>query len=823
MRYRALLLGVLVWLLVCVLASADVPRLINFQGRLTDATGKFVTDGNYSLTFRIYADSTGGSSKWSETQSVAVSKGLLNVILGSNTPIPDSIFNYPNTWLSIQVASDPEMTPRQRLSSLGYSYRGAKADTSTYSKDSDKLDGLHASDFSSVGTDYGRSGVTTDLYEGTVKLIDKYLQQGQANSVNSSMIVDSTITNADISGTANISPSKISGTAWTSTNDGTSSGLDADLLDGQHGSYYTNAANISTGVLGDGRLSANVDLLNNVQTFTGVKTFNPSSGSVPFAVDATKNGAVTNLNADLLDGQHGSAFLSSSVDYGRSGVATDLYEGTSNLTSKYVNVAGPDSVYSTYDWAFKGKVSGSNTLALRGIYGYGDNSSSGFVFGGYFETSTNGTGYHVGALGAGFGSSASTRGTEGDAWATSTSDAMGIFGWGDNTSSGNAYGGWFNGTSSGTGAHYGVYSQATTATSSAAYGSYSSAYSSNGYAYGSYGYANNTSTGFAYGGLFETTESGTGMHTGVVAIARGSSSWQTYGISSFADNTSTGDAIGGYFEVSNWGSGVHYGIKAASYGSTNGSVYGTYGEAISPSNATGNLYGAYGKAYTLGSGSTYGGYFIADSAGSGTGYGIYAQASVVYWAGWFQGDLGVSHNLYVYGSKSAAVKVNSGEYHAMYSQESPENWFEDFGEGQLVNGKVHIDLDPLFQQTVTINSLNSMKVFVQLEGDCNGVFVTKGTTGFDVTELKGGASSVAFSYRVVAKRKGYENMRLDRMKGPSPEEMTLEQAKHQTEFAREETQRQEERKRMEQQRLEMQKQREMMKPEPGSFPTQSKK
>ena len=37
-------------------------------------------------------------------------------------------------------------------------------------------------------------------------------------------------------------------TVWTSGNDGASSGLDADLLDGQEGSYYTNAANL-TGTL----------------------------------------------------------------------------------------------------------------------------------------------------------------------------------------------------------------------------------------------------------------------------------------------------------------------------------------------------------------------------------------------------------------------------------------------------------------------------------------------------------------------------------------------------------------------------------------------
>jgi hypothetical protein len=50
---------------------------------------------------------------------------------------------------------------------------------------------------------------------------------------------------------------------------------------------------------------------------------------------------------------------------------------------------------------------------------------------------------------------------------------------------------------------------------------------------------------------------------------------------------------------------------------------------------------------------------------------------------------------------------------------------------------------------------------VQVEGDCAGVYVTNKTaTGFDVVELLGGRSNIPFSYRVVCKRKYYEDARL---------------------------------------------------------------
>jgi hypothetical protein len=48
---------------------------------------------------------------------------------------------------------------------------------------------------------------------------------------------------------------------------------------------------------------------------------------------------VTNLNADMLDGLHASSFLTTASDFGRSGVASILYEGTTALSGKYLGIA----------------------------------------------------------------------------------------------------------------------------------------------------------------------------------------------------------------------------------------------------------------------------------------------------------------------------------------------------------------------------------------------------------------------------------------------------------------------------------------------------
>lgn len=47
---------------------------------------------------------------------------------------------------------------------------------------------------------------------------------------------------------------------WTSGNDGSGSGLDADQLDGQHGSYYRNAGNLNAGTVPVARLSGTYNI-----------------------------------------------------------------------------------------------------------------------------------------------------------------------------------------------------------------------------------------------------------------------------------------------------------------------------------------------------------------------------------------------------------------------------------------------------------------------------------------------------------------------------------------------------------------------------------
>ena len=123
----AALIGIVVSLTPCF---ADVPHLVNYQGHLANGSGIPIT-GNHALTFRIYADSTGaGTVLWQEIHAVVpVNAGLFQVILGGTTPIANSLFDSQTRWIGIAVDSDPEMTPRTRITAVPWALRAAVADS----------------------------------------------------------------------------------------------------------------------------------------------------------------------------------------------------------------------------------------------------------------------------------------------------------------------------------------------------------------------------------------------------------------------------------------------------------------------------------------------------------------------------------------------------------------------------------------------------------------------------------------------------------------------------------------------------------------------
>ena len=84
---------------------------------------------------------------------------------------------------------------------------------------------------------------------------------------------------------------------------------------------------------------------------------------------------------------------------------------------------------------------------------------------------------------------------------------------------------------------------------------------------------------------------------------------------------------------------------------------------------------------------------------------------------------------------------------------------EDFGSATVQNGVVTVTIDPMFAKTVSATT--DYHVFLTPNGDSKGLYViAKTPTSFEVHESGGGRSTLAFDYRIVAKRRGYEKQRM---------------------------------------------------------------
>jgi len=366
-----------------------------------------------------------------------------------------------------------------------------------------------------------------------------------------------------------------------------------------------------------------------------------------------------------------------------------------------------------------GSISTGTNAALKGS----NMATSGFNHGLYGESISNGG---TGVYGFAISTTGPNYGILGE---TNSSSGHGVYGYASNTS-GSTFGGYFRAISNdGIGVYGEVFNPNGTtyggrfrSSSSHGTGIKGEATSPSGSTFGVYGESVSTSGTAVYGlssastgltyGLFGETYSPDGIGVTGVAFATSGSAQGGYFYSSAPD----GDAIfaGAY--------GLHGSGNGGYFYSNNDTGAGVYAEAV---DADGVTYGVYG------------------SVTSTNGYGVY-----------FSGGLAGT------GTKSCVVKTSKGPT-LLYCQESPECWFEDFGRGRLENGHVYIELDRIFLETVSINDLNPMNVFIQLRDECNGVYVKEGLSGFDVIELHDGRSSASFVYRVVAKRKGFESKRLN--------------------------------------------------------------
>jgi len=239
-----------------------------------------------------------------------------------------------------------------------------------------------------------------------------------------------------------------------------------------------------------------------------------------------------------------------------------------------------------------------------------------------------------------------------------------------------------------------------------------------------YGRNNNTAAGVSYAirGVVNSTAIGS---AGVI------------GESSNSGQNETG-VIGDY---SLWGAGV-LGL----------------GWATTPANMpVSKDYGVFGSVnYSTGTG-VYG--YNLNTGGSA--YGVYCNG-----------------NFAVTGAKAASVPTSQGNQ-MVYCVEGPEMWFDDYGTVKLINGTKHVDLEEMFLETVFIDDTHPMHVFLQEQGECNGLYFIPDVDhkGFTIKEKSNGNSNISVSFRIMGKRRFYQDHRFG-IDASQPLEDNLSKAKY---------------------------------------------
>jgi hypothetical protein len=732
--------------------TTTVPRLVRFSGTAKDLNGNALT-GAVGITFALYTEQTGGASLWLETQNVqADANGHYTALLGStNTDgLPADIFTSEQArWVGVQISGQAEQ-PRVLLVSAPYALKAGDAET---------VGGLPPSAFvlansaqagaSKASTSTAASSTTSKtagssapvnpavtgkgvldfipMWDSTSDIVDSIMFQ------KSSQIGINTTTPAatlDVSGktdvrdTLTLFPKSTDNTVAVS---GTSFKIDSTgkvtFISGQTFPGTGTITGVTTaggsGLSGggtSGTLSLKVPAagITNAMLQNSKVTLNSSTAgglTVPGAMTlgSTYTIGLKTCSTNQVLQYSGTAWVCKTLGTG-TGTVTSVGSGA-GLTGGPITTSGTLSIatagvtntmlqHSSLTLTPGTGLTGAGAMSLGNTYNLNIDTTKIPLLSS--NNTFTGTQNFTGNPGITVNNSGA------DGIDISASSGLGVYAFSSTSTGVDGYSNGFDG---------GVFEAGTTG----AYGSRSDSFQDSAF--------NTGAAGWEYGSTQENLGvwgyAGSGIGIGSYSEAYGASSQGSiccggfYPIGVWADtsgNTSSGNpGIGALTTVDNGWSLVSYNN---SFDST---VFLENEESTSSSSLVMETVGG-----------SFGGVCTID----------------------------VSGNLFCSGSKSAVVPVDGGSKKvALYAIEAPENWFEDAGSAQLSNGSAVIHLENLFGQAV--NAGIDYHVFLTPNGDCKGLYVSqKSATSFEVHELGGGSSSIAFDYRIMAKRKGFENIRM---------------------------------------------------------------
>lgn len=222
-------------------SSAQVPQIINYQGRVTvggvnfDGSGQFkfaLVNTNGSTTFWSNDGTSTGGSEPAATVTLIVAKGLYSVLLGDATlanmaAIPATVFNNADVrlrvWFNDGTHGSQLLTPDQRIAAVGYTIMagGVPDGAITSSKIATGAVGSTQIANGAVGTGQLANGAVTGTQLASGAAVANLAASGEAGVASGGLILSAT----DNSALANAGYVKIGTTAladgWTLQSYGT--------------------------------------------------------------------------------------------------------------------------------------------------------------------------------------------------------------------------------------------------------------------------------------------------------------------------------------------------------------------------------------------------------------------------------------------------------------------------------------------------------------------------------------------------------------------------------------------------------------------------
>lgn len=734
--------------------ASVVPTLVNFKGILTDVNGKPLT-GTVGVTFYLYKDSEGGAPLWMETQNVQPDKsGRYTVSLGATTStgLPTDVFvSGEARWLGVQPEGQAEQ-PRVLLLSVPYALKAGDAET---------IGGLPASAFVLANSAQGNGAGTKPAVIPASSAATKNTAPPANPAVTGKGVVDFIPmwdTTSDIVDSVIFQKSSEIGIATTAPAATLDVNGKTDVRDTL--TLFPKGTDSTLAISGT---TFKVDRTGKVTFITG-QTF-PGAGTIT---------GITTASGSGLSGGGTTGTLSLKVP--AAGITNAMLADSKIIlnanTDGGITAPGAMTLGSTYTMGLK-PCSANQILQYSGTaWNCAAAAGTGTI-----------TGVTAGADLTGGGTSGkvtlnldTTKVPQLNAFNT-FSEPQTILASGVNSdgldSSTNTPG--FNGVSgisfAATGAGSGVWGLSLSPGGFGVYGT--SASGSGVYGTGTVGVQGASSGGT---GVYGTSAENFGV-IGDGGSEGGNFYGTSFGSYSFS-NTDSSFAVGAY--------GAEFGSTTETFGvwgySESPVGVGSYGQAVSAS-GRGAIYGgegSYGVWGDTGSTCCPGAAVLATADDN---YALIAvnNSSTGWSSGWFENDesssatdpvlitdspsylgqciIDVSGNLSCNGSITPVVPVGGSRKVALNTISSPESWFEDAGSGQLSNGEALVNIEAVFGETV--NTGMEYHVFLTPNGDCKGLYVVqKSPSSFVVRELGGGTSSIAFDYRIMAKRKGFEQLRL---------------------------------------------------------------